>query len=61
MKAVFRELRLGEAGALNPEPPHLTDVVFQCMISLVMFPNVALASGKGGGEVEASGGILVQP
>lgn len=61
LKLVFRELCLGEAGTLNPEPPHLTDVVFQCMISLVMFPNVVLTSGKGRAEVEASCGILVQP
>lgn len=57
----FGNSRLTEAGALNSLPPYLTDVVFHCMISLLMVANVWLKSGKQREALDASCAILAQP
>lgn len=57
----FDNSRLREAGTLNSLPPYLTDVVFHCMISLLMVANVWLKRGKPREALEASCAILAQP
>lgn len=57
----FGNSPLTKARTLNSCPPYLTDVVFHCMILLLMVANVWLKSGKEREALEASCAFLAQP